>query len=304
MLQLGGLVRRKPRAIQGYLQSVCRAAQRHTSSAPGKWKCACGLHNFDFHSECYSCRKKRTDLPASKSVPSLSLLGDMQMDDGDSTDVHTCSSTGSQGCSIEGSWMCPTCYTFNGSQRMACTHCRATRPFVQVRGEERGPLDTHKRDFGRVSEYSSPPSTVSSTVASGAAFSSTHSNGSVPRQPFMKGDWNCACGAHNFSRNTHCRKCHEPATSNTSTTAEERLTNAHPGDWTCPECTMYNFSWRKVCKRCNRAQPTTNTEASSSQPHSDVTTGMVAGWVCQACHSLNPADDTVMCVICGSPRRS
>lgn len=304
MLKLGALVRVKPRVAQRCLLPVCRAAQRYAASAPGKWKCACGLHNFDFHSECYSCHKKRTDLPATKPVSPLSLLGNMRMDDDDSTNVHTRSLAEDEACLVEGTWMCPACYTFNGSQRVACTHCLETRPHLPPRGAARTRLDTHKRGFGKATADSSSLSTVSKTAAAVAAFSSTHSDESVPPQPFMKGDWHCACGAHNFSRNTHCRKCHEPRTPNPSSTTEERLLKNHPGDWACPACEMYNFSWRKVCKRCNRAQPAVDTESVSTQTDSDVTTGMAAGWVCQACHSLNPADDAVMCVICGSPKRA
>ncbi|CAG9581041.1 Zn-finger_in_Ran_binding_protein_and_others_putative [Leishmania major strain Friedlin] len=304
MLKLGGLVRVKPPVAQRCLPSVCCATQRYAASAPGKWKCVCGLHNFDFHSECYSCHKKRTDLPAAQSVSPLSLLADMRMDDSDSTDVQTSSPAEGEACSVEGAWMCPACYTFNGSQRVACTHCLRTRPRLQPCGAARARLVTRKSGFGKIAADSSPPSTVPDTAAAVAAFPCTHADESVPPQPFMTEDWHCACGAHNFARNTHCRKCHKLHTSNTSATTEERLLKRHPGDWACPACEMYNFSWRKVCKRCSRAQPAANTESFSAQPDSDVTTGMAAGWVCQACHSLNPADDAVMCVICGTPKRA
>ncbi|CAJ1035714.1 putative Zn-finger in Ran binding protein [Leishmania utingensis] len=305
MLKLRGLVRVKTGAAERYLLPVCLTAQCYTASAPGKWKCACGLHNFDFHSECYSCHEKRTDTPTAKTVSPLSLLGDVQLEDGDSAEVHTSSTERDKVHFVEGVWICPACYTLNGPQRVACTYCREMRPLLQPRGAAGTPMDTHARRFGKVAVASSPPPTVSSSaVAAMTDFSSALSDDFVPQQPSKKGDWYCACGVHNFSRNIHCRKCHEPRTPSSSATPKVGLLVSRPGDWECLKCKMYNFSWRTVCKRCNEAQPLPNAAPFSAPPDSDVPTGMAAGWVCQACHSLNPADDAVLCVICGSPKRA
>ncbi|KAG5469964.1 hypothetical protein CUR178_02106 [Leishmania enriettii] len=305
MLQLRGLVRVKPRLVQRCPLAVCRTDRRYAALAPGKWKCECGLHNFDFHFECYSCHMKRTDLPATKAISPLSLLSDMRMDDDDLADAPDSSAGEDNVHFVEGAWMCPACYTFNGARRVACIHCQQTRPLLRPRDAADNRLDSHEGGLEKSAMATSLASPEAQTgAAAAAAFSSRHSDESVPPQPFKKGDWYCVCGAHNFSRKTHCLKCQAPRTSSKFEAVGNGLSGNRCTDWTCPQCEMYNFSWRKVCKRCNRAQPATDGESSSAQPDSIMATGMASGWVCQACHSLNPAEGAVMCVICGSPKRA
>ncbi|KAG5495286.1 hypothetical protein JKF63_02353 [Porcisia hertigi] len=303
MLKLRSLVPVKtPLALRCLLPVSC-STLRYAASAPGKWKCPCGLNNFDFHSECYSCHKKRADLPVEKPVSPLSLLGEVCMDDGDSADGFTCVTAEDKTRVLEGFWMCPACYTFNGAQRSSCIYCQERRPLVHTGSATGTRMGLHTRDAGKVAVNASPVSTGLHTAAVGSTgvISSTCSYETASSQPFKKGDWYCACGAHNFSRNTHCRKCSDPRAFSKSETSEKRSLGNHPGDWSCPECEMYNFSWRKVCKRCNRAQPVTDAESISAQTGTKAASEMSAGWVCPACHSINPAEDARMCVICGSP---
>ncbi|KAG5469605.1 hypothetical protein LSCM1_02837 [Leishmania martiniquensis] len=305
MLQLRGLACVRWRAVQRFVVPVFCTDRRYVALAPGKWKCGCGLHNFDFHLECYGCHEKRTDLPDTKHTSPLSLLSDMRLDDDDAAEEHYSSTARDNVHLVEGVWMCPACYTFNGAVRVACMYCRETRSHLQLRKAADERVDHHANGFEQAAAATSTHLAESETAAAaGAGFSSARSGDSVPSQPFKKGDWYCVCGAHNFSRNTHCLKCHAPRASSKSEAEAKGLPGNQSGDWTCPECEMYNFSWRKVCKRCNRALPTDDGAPALLRKAAATTAKTASGWVCEVCHSLNPAEDAAMCAICGSPMRA
>jgi len=62
---------------------------------------------------------------------------------------------------------------------------------------------------------------------------------------FKKGDWNCACGNHNFAKKTVCYGCGSSRPVNSQTKAIVK-----PGDWLCPICLTMQFSSRDACRDC------------------------------------------------------
>ena len=62
------------------------------------------------------------------------------------------------------------------------------------------------------------------------------------------------------------------------------------GDWNCATCSNHNFSSRTVCKQCNAANPTPNSE-----------TGRPGDWNCARCTYMNFAKNTA-CKMCETPK--
>ncbi|KPI86582.1 hypothetical protein ABL78_4357 [Leptomonas seymouri] len=247
-----------------------------TDGAGARWTCACGFNNYDFHRQCFRCSKVRDDVSSLAKV-SLETLMDVTAPDvvteGDGphkkasdTPVFT----------AEGTWMCAECYTFNNATRGACVYC----------GEKRPP----RRSSDCVSQ-----STFTADASFSASSQATQQHAST-RQPFLRGDWYCSCGAHNFARNAHCRECRAPIPAQKK---EELRHTSSGGSWDCPECGMYNFARRTECMRCHHAKPSPSVKEERDGP---TATAASQGWVCQACHSLNPPEVVASCVICGTPR--
>ncbi|KAK7196491.1 Zn-finger in Ran binding protein [Novymonas esmeraldas] len=278
MHQLRRLVCVPSRALRHWcLQPTSQAALLHVAAAATKWKCECGLQNFDFHRTCYSCNKVRPDHLASTVASPLSLLDEVEPELADGRAARP----------VEGVWMCPACYTFNGATRTACTHCQQTRPLSKTPGASAARDDRRGAQWSVSAAATAPPSFPPSLAASRA-----RGDDPAPPKPFRKGDWHCKCGAHNFARNTQCRACGAPS-------ASSKASETHrPGDWTCLACNMHNFAWRTACKSCSAAKPTVGKATSTV---SASTTETAAEWVCGVCHSLNSGGSAQSCVICGAP---
>lgn len=263
MQQLRRLMPFKAGLSHLFLSSDFQCARRSKTSeaAETRWTCSCGFNNFAFQRQCFRCKKPRDDLSSLPKATPLSLL-----DNVDAVDLTGGDNTGhSPVLPAEGVWMCAGCNTFNNASRTACIHCGEVRPRLR----------------------SPAPSSKASAVSPSPDL----------RQPFMRGDWYCSCGAHNFARNTHCRAC--KATAPLGRKGAPRQ-SAAGGDWVCPECGKYNFARRNECMRCHHPNPLTRER---EEQRRDVgPTAVSQGWVCQACHSMNPPDVESACVVCGTQK--
>jgi hypothetical protein len=156
-------------------------------------------------------------------------------------------------------WMC-VCGYVNFSSRQACNQCQ------------------RKKEGGDAPAAAPPLSGAGSTVPGS--------------REVLRGDWFCACGAHNFSRRTQCMSCQGPK----PVVAAGRSANSRrvlPGDWICT-CGSHNFRSRTACLTCGAA--------AQSAPAA-VITAPLADWTCRNCQTPNPAENPA-CGLCGSPAQS
>lgn len=113
------------------------------------------------------------------------------------------------------------------------------------------------------------------------------------------GDWNCACGAHNFSRRTTCFSCKALKNGQISFFIK-------PGDWICSRCNSHNFKSRTECFCCQVGKTVSADNKVSHSPSTDDFTSkglLSAPWTCQSCHSINEPHMT-SCLVCTAGRPS
>lgn len=268
MLRLRVVARFEARAALLRSPQPLHAAIRYCATGGARWTCPCGFHNYAFHAQCFRCNAARDGGAAPPKASPMTLLHAK-----DNTARASGAAVGSVVTPAEGVWMCAACNTFNNAERGACTHCGEHRPAPRRHGQG--------HTLGETSDPSHGPAA--------RGFSSA-------KHPFRAGDWYCSCGGHNFARNTQCRECGLAAPSERRTAVRS---GGNSGDWICRECGKYNFARRAECMQCHHPQPSLRGEEdvvkATKGPKSE-------GWVCSACHSMNPGDVGSACVICGSAK--
>eukprot|EP00796_Vickermania_ingenoplastis_P010657 gene10657-7404_t len=170
-------------------------------------------------------------------------------------------------------WTC-SCGFSNFTFRSACFHCRTPNPNANPAdaGISFTPEDVQRNQFNYNTFESREPK--------------------MSNTPMRAGDWQCQCGAHNFSRRMNCISCGAPKNGKINF-------NIKPGDWICQKCNSHNFRSRMMCFGCQAPKP--QLPSSMARPSQDNSMEAAAPWTCQSCHSINEPSVT-SCHVCTADR--
>lgn len=169
-----------------------------------------------------------------------------------------------------GDWGCTECGAVNFARRTDCYKCSApkgdARAVVTDRSSEQpardgdwecscGFVNFARRGWCRSCNEPRPEGAGEDSARAASEWAQQQE----PRVPVEKkaGDWDCSCGAVNFSRRTRCFVCNAPKGDTEGAAgdgSEQQGQQGGEGDWVCT-CGYTNFARRSSCRGCDAARP-------------------------------------------------